>query len=177
MNGRGRIVSVILAVMMLTGLCSCSNGNGTTDSGSSLNNSVETEQKLSLDEPEGLSTFDDGSGGSTNVMYTTAIVNVYAGKSVDSSMIDDLPPGTAVSVIRKETKWSSIRLNGKTCYVLSVYLKEEKPGTDRKTAEAEKEESREDKQAGSEPAGSRSGQKEETAVIDAGRQVPADPGQ
>ncbi len=177
MSSRRRIVSVILAVIMLTGLCSCTNGNGTADSGSSLHNSVETEQKLSVDEPEELSTFEDGSGGSTKVMYTTAIVNVYSGKSVDSSMIDTLDPGTKVSVIEKETKWSSIRLHGKTCYVLSVYLKEEKPGTERETAEAGKEEAGEDQQAGNQTESSRSGRKEETAVIGAGRQAPGNPEQ
>lgn len=147
---------VILVLILLISLCSCSELTGETDSGSSSVNSAGTEPAISAEDPVEPGSSEDEYSGSTTKMYTAAIVNVYSEKSVDSRIVDALDPGTAVHVIEKETKWSSIRLNGKTCFVLSVYLKAEN-------------------EAGSGKDGSHGNRKDETAVIDPGDQAGENP--
>ena len=127
------------------------------------------------------------------VMYTTAIANVYAEKTMNSMIIGAIAADTTVEVVLRENKWTTICFNGRNGYVLSLYLTETKKVNrpqetkEQRKNDSLKEESGESSSLIGENHGDRTNKTEEseksskvekkTVVIDAGHQSHGNPEQ
>ncbi len=66
--------------------------------------------------------------GTSYTFYTTTEVNVRANPSTDSSQVDTLAGGQAITVVGETDNWYAISVNGSTCYISKSYVSSESGG-------------------------------------------------
>ena len=67
-----------------------------------------------------------------NTLYVVSVnsapVNMRASASRNSNVVEELVTGTEVVVDSVHSNWTKVKVNGKTGYIMNLYLSEEKPG-------------------------------------------------